>query len=86
MAFKKTGAPVNIRPLAASPSILITEIPSKQPMAYAEGFRSGLFGPEVDQKDRSPIWLEGFQHGLRVRSGEEEPPPWLIEGRGWGGL
>ena len=78
MGFKKTGTAVNVRTILTSPSIVITEIPSDQPMVYASGFRSGLFGPEVDREGRSSVWLKGFEHGLKVRDGSEEAPPWLI--------
>ena len=69
--------------------INITEIPTDQQMAYADGYKAGhrigkhevelqIGGVEDSGKDNLH-WVQAFNHGKRVALGLEDPPTWVLE-------
>ena len=67
-------------------SITVSDIPSHQPMLYADGYKAGKMvgahekqlaeGKIEDQPIQQLEWVQAFNHGKRVASGHEEPPKW----------
>jgi hypothetical protein len=58
--------------------ITMGKVPSDDPLAYTMGFMSGRSGAPLDanRDELAEAYIEGYQHGTKVRLGEEPQPDW----------
>ena len=67
-----------LRSGAVAVQVQLATIPSDDPIAYMMGFLSGVRGTPLDAErdELAPEYIKGYQHGVRVRLGEEDRPSW----------
>jgi len=58
-------------------NVNMKRVPSDDPLAYAHGFMTGCAGDpkptdEADEGELADAWVEGYELGLRVKSGDED--------------